>query len=157
MEAAEGPRYWRGQYWRGQVRTALGVTLLLGVALAFLARDLGFLLIACAVVVIPVWLVISSWLALDAQQPGTTWRGFWRERFLAAAPIIIGFVAGIAYYGRGELDWDDLRIAAPVLIGVVVRAPTFGARRRIDPSAYWRRGLREFPSRGPLLTLQATS
>lgn len=119
--AGAGSRYWRGQYWRGHARAAFGVTLLAGIALAFLARDHRFILIACGVVAVPIWLVTESWLALDAREPSGTLRDFWRDRLFGTLPVLVGFMAGFLSYNRDGWNWDVLPVAVPVFIGVVAR------------------------------------
>jgi hypothetical protein len=119
--AGEGSRHWRGRYWRDQARTALGLTVLVGIVLAFAARDLGFILIASAAVAFPIWLVTESWLALGPQEPDAPLHGFWRGRLAGALPVIVGFAIGMSFY-RERLEWQVLLILAPMLTGVAVRA-----------------------------------
>lgn len=118
----EHPRPWRGQYWRGQVQAALGIAALAGVGLAFLERDLGFILMASAAVAFPVWLVVESWLALGPQQLQVDMRSLWRNRLVFAVTVIVGAAVGMLSNNRTRSNLEGLLFLLPVLIGFAARA-----------------------------------
>jgi hypothetical protein len=117
----ENSTYWRGRYWRGQVSAAFGFVLLFGVVLYFVARDIGFLLIAGAAVAFPIWLVIVSWLGLNSPKPGAPPQSSWRGWLLSAIGFVAAFLVGAWPRGGEPFRWQILLLLAPVVVAATAR------------------------------------
>lgn len=118
-ETARVSRYWRGRYWGEQARIAFGVVVVAGIVLAFLVPDHRFILIAAALVAVPVWLAVKSWLALDASDADGLPAGFWRQRLIGVIAVVGAF--SISFFSRG-IEWETALLPVAVLIGAMAWA-----------------------------------
>jgi hypothetical protein len=135
-----------------RLRLAKGLAVVLIAPTLFVFRDIGMFLVAVYAVVIPVFLVVDSWLGLAAREPPVTLTRYLRARAGELATLLIAFAVGM-FWGRPfeTIPWGVASIVLAAAAVFVVRA-IYLWRERYRPTNY---GLTGVAAADTLLSPQA--